>query len=86
MYYKHISMFQINIQMKLKKTDDLDKDPREDEILNCPIVDRYSNLKEFFKTDYGERYKCTTLSDAHCTTHALLGRMFNDLSTVDDID
>ena len=72
--------------MKLKKADEFDKDPREDETLSCPIVDCYTNLREFFKTDDGQRYKCTTLSDAHCTTHALLCKMLNDLSTLDDID
>ena len=72
--------------MKLKAADELDKDPREDEILSCPIVDCCSNLREFFQTDDGERYKCTTLLEAHFTTHALLCKMFNDLSTLDDID
>ena len=84
-YYIYYFMFQMAIQMKLRKTDELEKDPREDESPTCPIVECF-NLREFFKTDDRQKYKCSTLSEAQYTTHALLCKMFQDLSTLDDID
>ena len=69
--------------MKLRQSNELDVDPREDETLRCEIVE-LSNLINFFAACDEELYTFSTVSNAHYTTQALLFQMFQDLSTPDD--
>ena len=69
--------------MSLRKEDNLGMDTRREKNISCPSAE-VNNLWEFFSTDNYEKYKMSTLCDAHSTTQALLSSMYKDLNITDD--
>ena len=53
------------------------EEPHQEENMSCASV-QLENVVEFFSTDNKQRYKCSTLPDAHHATQALLDKMFKD--------
>ena len=69
--------------MGLTKKKAVDIDPCQEVILRCPISDQ-EHLYNFLRTEYCEKYKFSTIPQAHQATQAVLERMVTDLDkTVD---
>ena len=67
-------MFQVFVLIDLKKTDN---DPHQEEKQRCQSVE-LEKIVDFFDTDNKQRYKFSTLSEAHHATQALLNNMLKD--------